>query len=241
MAISNINPNNINGAYPVAGQDNDTQGFRDNFTNIKTSLQFAKDEIETLLNSTVSLTGTNVMDGGTIAGVTIQDIRESRVSIPADTALIELDHNSGHFHTATATLPTAMSVSFLNWPATGYLGRVVLHVEILDIGATVTLPVSVVENLYSLEGYDALTGAISFTQPGVYEYEFTSYDGGNTFYVKDFTNNITGMSRIAPVASIGAPGDLAGMIASDSNWIYTCTANYDGTTPIWKRAAVAIW
>jgi len=33
--MSNINPNNINAAYPVAGVDNDSQGFRDNFTNIK--------------------------------------------------------------------------------------------------------------------------------------------------------------------------------------------------------------
>ena len=38
MAIQNINVNNIDGSFPVAGQDNDTQGFRDNFTNIKTAL-----------------------------------------------------------------------------------------------------------------------------------------------------------------------------------------------------------
>ena len=29
---SSINPNNIDGTYPIAGQDNDSQGFRDNFT-----------------------------------------------------------------------------------------------------------------------------------------------------------------------------------------------------------------
>ena len=38
---SNINPNNIDTAYPVAGQDNDSQGFRDNFTNIKTNFSSA--------------------------------------------------------------------------------------------------------------------------------------------------------------------------------------------------------
>ena len=35
---SSINPNNIDTTYPVAGQDNDSQGFRDNFTNIKSKL-----------------------------------------------------------------------------------------------------------------------------------------------------------------------------------------------------------
>ncbi len=42
---SSIDPNNIDGAYPVAGQDNNSQGFRDNFTNIKTNFQYAEDEI----------------------------------------------------------------------------------------------------------------------------------------------------------------------------------------------------
>jgi hypothetical protein len=32
---SQINPNNIDGTYPVAGQPNDTQGMRDNFTATK--------------------------------------------------------------------------------------------------------------------------------------------------------------------------------------------------------------
>ena len=38
---SQINPNNIDGSYPVAGQDNNSQGFRDNFTNLKVNFQDA--------------------------------------------------------------------------------------------------------------------------------------------------------------------------------------------------------
>ena len=45
---SAINPNNIDGAYPIAGQDNDSQGFRDNFTNIKTNFEYAGAEINDL-------------------------------------------------------------------------------------------------------------------------------------------------------------------------------------------------
>lgn len=45
---STINPNNINTLYPVAGQDNDTQGFRDNFRNIKNNLNAAAGEITAL-------------------------------------------------------------------------------------------------------------------------------------------------------------------------------------------------
>ena len=49
---SNINATAIDEAYPVAGVDNDTQGFRDNFSYIKTALNVAKTEIEELLNYT---------------------------------------------------------------------------------------------------------------------------------------------------------------------------------------------
>ena len=48
-----INPNNINGAYPVAGQDNNSQGFRDNFTNIGTNFQYAANEITDLQNKAI--------------------------------------------------------------------------------------------------------------------------------------------------------------------------------------------
>jgi hypothetical protein len=45
---STINPNNIDITYPIAGQDNDTQGFRDNFRNIKNNLNTARLEINDL-------------------------------------------------------------------------------------------------------------------------------------------------------------------------------------------------
>jgi len=45
---STINTTNIDTDFPIAGQDNDSQGFRDNFTNINTNFEAAKTEIEAL-------------------------------------------------------------------------------------------------------------------------------------------------------------------------------------------------
>ena len=42
---SSISVTNIDATYPVAGQDNDSQGFRDNFSQIKTQLSTASTEI----------------------------------------------------------------------------------------------------------------------------------------------------------------------------------------------------
>ena len=49
---SNINESGINELYPVAGIDNDSQGFRDNFSSIKSNFTVAKTEIEDLQNNT---------------------------------------------------------------------------------------------------------------------------------------------------------------------------------------------
>lgn len=50
---SDINPNNIDGTYPIAGIDNDTQGFRTNFTNTSTNFAEAKSEIEDLQDKSI--------------------------------------------------------------------------------------------------------------------------------------------------------------------------------------------
>ena len=42
-----------------------------------------------------------------------------------------------------------------------------------------------------------------------------------------------------PASAVGASGDVAGMIAWDSSFIYVCTADYDGSTSIWKKATLA--
>lgn len=41
-----------------------------------------------------------------------------------------------------------------------------------------------------------------------------------------------------PTTSVGASGDNQGIIAWDSSYIYICTADYDGSSNIWKRVAI---
>lgn len=53
--VSNINYGSIDATFPIAGKDNDSQGFRDNFGYIQSGLQVAQGEI-TALQSTAALT-----------------------------------------------------------------------------------------------------------------------------------------------------------------------------------------
>ena len=56
---SQINYTNINTSYPVAGQDNDSQGFRDNFSAIQLALTTASSEITNLQLTAATVTGIN--------------------------------------------------------------------------------------------------------------------------------------------------------------------------------------
>lgn len=44
-----------------------------------------------------------------------------------------------------------------------------------------------------------------------------------------------------PATAVGAIGDKAGMVAWNASYIFICTANYDGSTLIWKRASIGTW
>ena len=54
---SNIDPNKINVGFPVSNQDNDSQGFRDNFLAIQQNFSAANVEINTLQTTPISVTG----------------------------------------------------------------------------------------------------------------------------------------------------------------------------------------
>ena len=56
---SNIIFSAIDETYPIAGRDNDSQGFRDNFSVIKNNFQAAKSEIEDLQLNTARLDEAN--------------------------------------------------------------------------------------------------------------------------------------------------------------------------------------
>jgi hypothetical protein len=61
-----------------------------------------------------------------------------------------------------------------------------------------------------------------------------------TEYWSAYNNNVWNGSGFTQAAagSVGANGDKRGMISYSANYIYVCTANYDGSTAIWKRATL---
>ena len=192
---SNINPQNIDGAYPVAGQDNDSQGFRDNFTNTKTNFQFAAAEITDLQNKAVlkaALTGTvlnNDMGGSILSNAQLQDMSETRVALGTVTGAQTINYAAGSYYTLTTS--GSVSIAFTNFPPAGQLGRVRLQITVASIAHTLTLPAAVSVGTANIQGYSA--NIITFNQTGTFEFEFETNDGGSTITIIDQNRNLDPM------------------------------------------------
>lgn len=242
---SSINPNNIDGAYPVAGQDNSSQGFRDNFTNIKQNFQYAEDEINDLQNKAIlkaALVGQaldNNMNDNLIYAAAIRDFSAPRVQVsPAGSPLTAtINYVNGHYQTFSTTAST--QIAFTNFPASNY-GYVKVQITITNTAHTITVVGNSLGQLLGtsgIQGYTAVnayTGTISFGATGVYEFAFGTYDSGVNITIFDLNRALTNFvsadiqtDDITATGSITAAGNITGANLITSGRV-TSTGNIAG-------------
>lgn len=77
--------------FPVAGQDNDSQGFRDNFSVIKTGLETAASEISVLQATTAKLGSEENNDflGGIISNVQLSNAYKLSTTVTINEIVVE--------------------------------------------------------------------------------------------------------------------------------------------------------
>jgi filamentous hemagglutinin len=195
---SSINPNNIDGAYPVAGQDNNSQGFRDNFTNTKTNFAYAANEITDLQNKAVlkaALTGTtlnNDMGGSILSNFQGQNISQTVVSLGTLSGSVGINYTAGSYQTVTTN--GSISLAFTNFTAAGTADYVVVQITVSNVADTVTFPSAVgsgasATSEIGIQGLDTGTNTITYSATGTYIYSFTTTDGGTTIYLNDLTQS----------------------------------------------------
>lgn len=102
---------NIDEDYPVAGIDNDTQGFRDNFDIIKTSLAFAGQEITELQDTTVKTTIDNDFSGNLIINADLSGVTENAVALApitnSEIATNVINFRDGSYQQVIVNIPDA--------------------------------------------------------------------------------------------------------------------------------------
>lgn len=193
---SSINPNNIDGAYPVAGQDNDSQGFRDNFTNTKTNFQYASAEISDLQSKAVlkaALSGTtlnNDMGGSLLTNLQLQDFGITRVALGNVSGSQNINFAAGSYHTLTPT--GSVSLAFTNFPTAGQWAVVRVQVTVSNTAYTLTLPAAVGTGVATVSAgaiFGLVSNTITFGATGTYVYEFYTTDAGSTIFIQDVTRS----------------------------------------------------
>jgi len=174
---SSIVPGNINPSFPTAGQDNSSQGFRDNFSGTKSNFSYAKIEIEALQANKANLNAASNFADNEVTRAKFKDT--SQTVYPHGTVSsgsVTLDHENGHYQTVTITADTTFA--FQNFPPSGALGRIILDVTVAPTASTMTFPSATIkaDNVTGSDGTsDQITVSLGRTL-----YEFMSPDGGTT-------------------------------------------------------------
>lgn len=198
---SNINTVDIDIEFPVPGQDNDSQGFRDNFTTILDNFAAAKLEIQDLQAKAVlkaALTD-QALDNTFLdseVGVEVSLINANLVAhteqyypnnIVDGTDPIDIDFNQGTFQSVLLDNVITRDINIVNWPSADRYARVTLQLA-SDDGTTRVVNFTNPSNVIY---FDAASSAFwnsgnvqiaSSTLP--YIVEFWTYNSGSTVYIK---------------------------------------------------------
>jgi hypothetical protein len=174
---SNIVPGNVDGTFPTAGQDNSSQGFRDNFTAIKNNFTESKTEIEALQTNKASLNASSDFNNNEVLQAKFKDTSEVVYAHGTTGGAITLNHANGHYQTITTN--ASVTLSFTNLPSSGTLGRIVLDISCAAVAHTLTIPSNVIV-ADNVTGGDGSSDTITFPDNKRFLYEFLTPDGGTT-------------------------------------------------------------
>ena len=113
--MSDIQFLGINENFPVAGQDNDTQVFRDNFDTIKQSLRTAQTEVEDLQDNTAKTNQANDFNNNRIQRATLQNTAFAKFNAGSVTATpTTIDYENGNYQ--IYTVGADVGFDLLNFP-----------------------------------------------------------------------------------------------------------------------------
>lgn len=246
--ISNFS-NNIDEEYPIAGVDNDTQGFRDNFDAVKTALTVASAEVTTLQDSTAKIDSANNFGGFDQSNLNIASATDKTNNlqlIPGDPTLpFQIQYRNGPYQFATLQGDRTLQIS---WD--------IVANSVLEPGrrAKLTLQLSSDSAIESRLVAFAPSSAYLFDEnfPDSYEaesqvtlsvganpviIELWTFDGGASIYAKYVGEFDDEVPNIVPVPPVSTGSDIP-YTADTANSLQWVDGTYDFGRNIIKYANV---
>ena len=235
---------NIDAEFPRAGVDNDTQGFRDNFDVIKSSLALAGGEITTLQDETAKINAGNNFSGNSITNADLVGVTEKSLSYGVvNEALANILYRNGSHQRVVVNADNASLV--INWGITATsdldadrFARLIVEVSSLEANATHQV-------VWACEGggevkYDNKYPADFLVTNTPQLIEFSTYDAGGTMYAKylgkydtsivtntdTFTNIDVGVSTTTAALNVTGSALLEGAAVLDSTLTVAGTSTF---------------
>lgn len=228
--MSAINTNGINVNYPVPGVNNNSQGFRDNFTSIKTNLNAAGTEITDLQNAVVvktSLANTSInndMANTLISNASTRGFRATTFNLgSAISGTVLINASLGDVQYGTIAANT--TIQFAGWAPSGTQSNVQLQLNIANTDAVISFPsqvsmtgsygIETVENFANIANVPTITAADGVSQ---LDFRFSTLDCGNSITIEPFNRPRQAtqvQQRIVPPT--GLPGDKTGAVATGTS------------------------
>ena len=187
--MSEIISGTIDGAYPVAGVDNDTQGFRDNFTIIKTGLATAASEIGALETNTAKLNASNDFLGSDVTNANLSLNTEKYHNAGTVVGGQNISFLNGHYQSIGINLAEGASTinfALADWPDRDHVAKMTVQLFGNDTAKTVTFTVdgggTIKYNRTGSNPYPAELIVDSSTDPIIID--FWTYSQGTTVYAE---------------------------------------------------------
>ena len=166
----------INENFPVAGQDNDTQVFRDNFDTIKTNFSAAKTEIEDLQDNVARTDVDSDFNYNVATAVTLQDayFRKKDYGAAIVVATQDVSFKQAMYHiikfgTNCAIQFTEFPVAAVDVTGLGQVGKATLELYGDGTARTITFTLTGSTVLKKSPGFPGSLTVTSATNPVIIE------------------------------------------------------------------------
>lgn len=169
--------NQINVNFPVAGEDNDSQGFRNNFSRIQSAFLSASKELTELQTNSVSLNDQNDFGDNVIKRAALQGCSEvvnDAGTFDGSVSAVTVNYEEGSYQQFSVD-PGDYVFTVDNWPPSGKLGTIRLEITPTSTSSTTVSFGGPVTFLGT-----GITQPIAYTQLTPVVWELLSPDGGSS-------------------------------------------------------------
>ena len=178
---SNINWINIDETFPIAGQDNDSQGFRDNYSVIKNNFQTAYNEITDLQLNTARLdVGTVDFNNHTVSRVNLNQYTHGVYNGGQISTTTLVDYRNGPYQFFKVTADLQLNIAY--FPNLTNLSKITLELTADDVTRNVSLFFTGSTRFIKKPTWPGTTTIPVTSSTNPILYDFWTHDGGATIF-----------------------------------------------------------